>query len=180
MTSKVGTRLLSFLLASLLFPAVSYTQAPGPSTEPHETAPLNLPVSIEKIREALAHPAPIEPLVGPSVKDSPTFRVNISEQQNAEDLLTSLKFEKPGPQVASGTDAYEQYRRLFPSTDNPLVQPYAAFSTGQTVTLGAEALIEKYLALNIAQDIAAALRERSERQAREEVAQALAAATAKP
>lgn len=180
MTSKVGTRLLGFLLASLLSPAVAYTQAPGPSAEPHETAPLNLPVSIEKIREALAQPAPIEPLIGPSVADSPTFRVNISEQLNAEDLLTSMKFESPGPQVAGGTDAYEQYRRLFPPTDNPLVQPYAAFSTGQAMTLGAEALIEKYVVLNIAQDIAAAMRDRSERQAREEVAQALAAVTAKP
>ena len=179
MTSKVGMRLLGFLLASLLPAASADAQAQEPGREPHANAPLNLPVSVEKIREALAQPARIEPLKAPADTDSPTFRVNISEQQKFEELLAGMKFETAGPQVAGGTDAYEQYRRLFPPIDNPLVQPYAAFAAGQAVTLGAEALIEKYVALNIAQAIAAAVREQTEREAREEVARSLAAVTGK-
>ncbi len=167
------------LLVALLFVASPAFAGQAQPPEPSETAPLNLPVSLDKIREALLQPAP-EPLKGLTVADVPTFRVDITEPQRFEDLLSTIRFEAPGPQVAGGVDAYDQYRRLFPSIDNPLVQPYAAFSAGQVITLGAEALIEKYVVEKMAQVVGAALREQAERGAREEVARALAAATQKP
>ncbi len=167
---------------SLLF-VVLFAASPalGQQSKPSQSGnaePLNLPVSLDKIREALSQRAP-ELLKGltPAPVDSATFRVNITEQQKFEELLSTLKFEAPGPQVAGGVDAYDQYRRLFPPIDNPLVQPYAAFSTAQVITLGAEALIEKYVAEKMAHVVGTALREQAERDAREEVARALAAAT---
>jgi len=80
----------------------------------------------------------------------------------------------PGPQVAGGIYAYEQYERVFPRINNPLAQPYGAFTTGQVATLAVEALIEKYVAEKMAKVVGAALREQAERDAREEVARALA------
>jgi hypothetical protein len=53
------------------------------------------------------------------------------------------------------------------------VQPYGAFSTGEIMTLGVEALIEKYVAEKMAHVVGTALRAQAEREAREEVARSL-------
>src|SRR5215467_5528848 len=115
-------RVLAFLLTSLLAAAAVQAQEARDTT----SAPLNLPVSVDKIRAALLQPAPAEPLKGLSVADAPTFRVDVLEQQKFEDLFAKIKFDPPGPQVAGGIYAYDQFQRLFPRIDNPLVQPYAA------------------------------------------------------
>jgi hypothetical protein len=159
---------MRLLLGSLLLSvtvAAQETQAP----------PLNLPISLDRIRGALSRPAPAEPLKGLTLADAPTFRVDVTEQQKFEDLLAKIKFEAPGPQVAGGIYAYEQYQRVFPPINNPLAQPYAAFSSGQLVTLGIEALIEKYVAEKMSGVVGPALRAQAEREAREEVARTLAA-----
>jgi len=161
-------RVLTLLLTSLLVAAAVQAQDGTP-------APLNLPVSLEKIRAALLQPVSAEPLKGLSVADAPTFHVDVLEQQKFEDLFAKIKFDPPGPQVAGGIYAYEQYQRLFPRIDNPLVQPYRAFSAGETITLAIEALIEKYVADRMSHVVGPALREQAERQAREEVARSLAA-----
>jgi hypothetical protein len=139
-----------------------------------EPTPLNLPVSLEKIREGLSQPAPAEPLKGLTADELPTFRINITEQQKFDELMAKIKFDKPGPQVAGGVYAYDQYQRLFPRIDNPRVQPYGAFTTGEIATLSAEALIEKYIVEKMAHVIGGALRAQAEREAREEVARSLA------
>ena len=155
------------LLGSLFLASTAAAQEPAP--------PLNLPISLDKIRAALSQPAPAEALKGMTPSDVPTFRVGITEPQKFEDLLAKIKFDAPGPQVAGGIYAYEQYQRSFPPINNPLVQPYAAFTSGQLVTLGVEALIEKYVAEKMAHLIGGALRAQAEREAREEVTRALAA-----
>jgi hypothetical protein len=140
-----------------------------------EPTPLNLPVSIDRIRDALLQPAPAEPLKGLEASDAPTtFRIDITEHQKIEALMATIKFEKPGPQVAGGNAYYEQFQRLFPPINNPLVQPYAGFSTGEVATLAVEALIEKYVAEKMAHLVGPALRAQAEREAREEVARTLA------
>ena len=58
--------------------------------------------------------------------------------------------------------------------DNPRVQPYGAFTTGEIATLGVEALIEKFVAEKMGHIIGGALRAQAEREAREEVERALA------
>ena len=168
MDVKRDMRVLTLVLGSLLLAVAAGAQETA-------AAPLNLPVSLDKIREALSQPGPAEPLKGLTVKDVPTFRVDITEQQKLEELFAKIKFDAPGPQVAGGVYAYEQYQRLFPPINNPLAQPYAAFSTGQLMTLGVEALIEKLVAERMAHVVGPALRAQAEREAREEVARALAA-----
>jgi len=159
-------RVLALLFASLLAATAARAQ---------EAAPLNLPISIDNIKHALSQPRPAEALKGLTVADAPTFRVDVTERQRFEDLLATIKFETPGTQIAGGNNAYEEYRRLFPPINNPLVQPYAAFSTGQTITLAVEALIEKYVAEKMAHVVGTALREQAEREARDEVLRSLAA-----
>ena len=159
-------RVLTICLAALIITGSASAQ---------ETTPLNLPISLEKIREGLSQPAPAEPLKGLTAAEQPTFRVIITEQQKFEELLARIKFEKPGPQVAGGIYAYEQQERLFPRINNPRVQPYSAFTTGEVATLAVEALIEKYIAEKMFHVVGAALRAQAERDAREEVARALAA-----
>jgi len=160
-------RTLTLLFGSLLLASAAAAQDAAP-------APLNLPISLDKIREALSQPAPAERLKGLTAADAPTFHVDITEPQKFEDLLAKIKIDAPGPQVAGGNYAYEQYQRLFPPINNPLVQPYAAFTGGQLATLAVEALIEKYVADKMKNVVGPALRAQAEREAREEVARALA------
>lgn len=168
MDVKQDMRIVALLFGSLLL-ASTVTAQEG--TRP----PLNLPISLDKIRQALSQPGPTAPLKGLNVADAPTFHVSVTEQQKAEDLIAKIKFDAPGPQVAGGNYAYEQYQRLFPPINNPLVQPYAAFTGGQLATLAVEALIEKFVADKMAHVVGPALRAQAEREAREEVARALAA-----
>jgi hypothetical protein len=151
----------------------SSTQDAPPSQDPGKDTGLALPVSLDKIRDALAQPPPPEPLKG--LNEQPTFRTEVRERQRFEQLMDKIKFDTPGPPVAGGRDAYDQQQRLFPRIDNPRVQPYGAFSTGEIMTLGVEALIEKYVAQKVSHVFGDALRAQAEREAREEVARSLAA-----
>jgi hypothetical protein len=133
---------------------------------------LDVPVSLDKIRGALAQPAP-EALKG--LNEQPTFRLEIKEHQRFEQLMDKIKFEGGGgPEVAGGRTNYEMQRLLFPPVDNPLLQPYAAFSTGEVLTLGAEAIVEKLVIDKMSHVFGNMLRAQAEREAREEVARNLA------
>jgi hypothetical protein len=169
-------RLRTLVLTALVTLATSgaaWAQQPSSGTaSTKEDNGLNLPVSLDRIRAGLSQPAPAEPLKGLN-DPPPTFKVEIQEQQKFDQLVSKLKFDKGGPPVPGGRDAYEQYQRLFPRVDNPLVQPYAGFSTGEMTTLAIEALIEKYVAQKMANVVGTALREQAEREAREEVARSL-------
>src|SRR6516164_1771701 len=142
-------RLRSLVLTALAILATSGAAlAQEPSSGTPSTAdegglnlPLNLPVSLDKIRAGLSQPAPAEPLKGLN-DPPPTFKVEIQEQQKFDDFLSKLKFDKGGPPIPGGIDAYEQYQRAFPRIDNPLAQPYAGFTTGEMMTLSIEALVE--------------------------------------
>jgi hypothetical protein len=160
---------LSVLLLTLL------TAASATAQETTPPAPLNLPISFDKIRDSLLLVQPVEPLKGLTAAEQPTFRVRITEQQKFEELMAKIKYDAPGPQVAGGSADYDQYQRLFPRINNPLVQPYAAFTGGEMATLAVEALIEKYIVEKMAHVVGGALRAQAEREAREEVARALAA-----
>ena len=158
------TRLLTMLLAVLVMEPAWAQQA--------NSAPLNLPISMQKIREGVAQPG--APLKGLDIISQPTFHVDVTEQQKFDEMLSKIQFETAGPIVAGGVYAYDQQQRVFPPINNPLVQPYAAFTTGQLITLGVEAPLEQYAGEPALRAIATAVEVRTERDAREEVARALA------
>jgi hypothetical protein len=136
-----------------------------------DTPKLDLPVSLEHIRAALAR-APERPLLR-GLDRKPDFRVSVEERRKLEELLWSLEF-KTGPAPPGGLYAYEQQRLLWNKTDHPLVQPYAAFSSGQLLTLAVEGLIQKYAGGRALNALTGTQRARAEGAARAEVSRAIA------
>ena len=178
-------RLAALLVTAICTAAPALAQQAKPSTPANATSPpkdagaadeqtSTLPVSLDKIRQALEQP-PVEPLRG--LDERPLFRVEIRERQRIDDLLQSLKFDS-GPAVPGGLYGYEQQRIMFPTVDNPLAQPWSAFTQpelARVVTLSfIETLISKYLARRILSAVTAAERASAEQSAREEVARAIA------
>lgn len=171
-------RLLAPVFALILTSSSLFAQQPASPADPSPQKPapqaLDVPVSLDRIRDALAQPPPAEPLKG--LDERPTFRLQIVERRRFEQLMEAIKFDGGGgPEVFGGRANYEMQRLLFPPVDNPLVQPYAAFSTSEVLTLAAEALAEKLVTPKISQMFSELLRGQTEREAREEVARALAA-----
>jgi hypothetical protein len=178
-------RLAALLVTAILTAAPVMAQQAPPSTPANAASPAkdattsdgqtsNLPVSLDKIRQALEQ-APVEPLRG--LDERPLFRVEIRERQRIEDLLQSLKFDS-GPPIPGGLYGYEQQRIMFPSVDNPLAQPWSAFTQPELARITAysiiETLITKYLARRMFNAVTAAERASAEQAAREEVARAIA------
>jgi len=153
-------------------PAAAPPSVQEPTSSSAQDAPLNLPVSLDRIKEALNLP-PGLPLRG--LNDKPTFKVEVREKQKIkiDDLLASLNF-KSGPSVPGGLYGYEQNRLAFPAVDNPLRQPYGAFSQPELLTILIENLAAKYLGGRALNAVSNAERARAEQAAREEVQRALA------
>jgi hypothetical protein len=181
-------RLIAQLVTVIALSAGLNAQQRAPETPAERTSPaqdetkdqttakqgdLGLPVSLDRIRDALAQTPPPEPLKG--LNEQPTFRSEVQERQRFEQLMDKIKFDVGGPVVAGGREAYEQQQRLFPRIDNPRLQPYGAFSTGEILTLGVEAVVAKYVAQKMGRVFSDVLRAQAEREAREEVARSLAA-----
>jgi hypothetical protein len=176
---RTSMRLALLLVAGILLAtsAAGQQAEPSPSAAPPSSAPdaaststLDLPVSLDRIRGALDRPAGGSLLKG--LDEAPTFRVEIRERQKIQELLSTLNF-KSGPTPAGGLYGYEQQRLMFPSVDNPLAQPYAAFNQSQLLTIIVENLVGKYLAGHALDSITKSQREHAEAAARREVDQAI-------
>jgi hypothetical protein len=124
-----------------------------------------LPVSIEKIKQRLQTTPAISLR---TLDERPTFRLQIQERQKIEELLATLNF-KAGPTPAGGIYMYEQQRQMFNPVDRPLMQPYAAFSGGELLTILIENLVGKYLGGKAVDAVSKFERARAEANAREEV-----------
>jgi hypothetical protein len=151
-------------------PPVQEPRAPTtPSSE--QDAPLNLPVSLNKIKGALTE----APALLRGLDERPLFKIEVRERQRIkiDDLLASMDF-RTGPPVPGGLYGYEQNRLAFPAVDNPVHQPYAAFSQSELLTIVIENLAAKYLGGRALNAVSSAERARAEQAAREEVQRALA------
>jgi hypothetical protein len=100
-----------------------------------------LPVSLERIREALKKS---NPSILSGLDRQADFRIEIQEKQKLDELLKRLDV-RAGPVPAGGLYMYEQNRMLFNPVDRPLMQPYAAFNGGQLVTIAVQNLLARYL-----------------------------------
>lgn len=154
-------------LTVLVFAAIlSAGRAGAQSAEPE---PFHLPVSIERIRLALEHP----PVLSIRTQDErPTFRIQILEKQRIDELLATLDF-KTTRASAGGVYWDEMQRVTWPSVDNPLLQPYGAFSGGQIITLAVENVVGKLGVGKLMNAIGNASKNRAQTAAREEVLQAI-------
>ena len=138
--------------------------------EDAKSGELNLPVSLDKIRDGLQQ----KPVLSfRTLDERPTFRVQILERQKIEELLATLNF-KTGPTPAGGIYMYEQQRQMFNPVDRPLMQPFAAFKTGQLLTILIENLVGKYLGGKAINAVSKMERARAEANAKAEVRAAVA------
>jgi hypothetical protein len=160
--------------------STSSSEKTTPSSAAHETtnqdrAQTDSAVSLDKIRERLRQ-APTEPLRGlteQAAQEAAHFKIQVEERRRIEELLSTLDF-KSGPTPAGGLYAYELQRIVHPPVDQPLMQPYAAFSTGELLTIALETLVGKYLGGRAIEAVTAAERAHAEAAAREEVGRAMA------
>lgn len=130
-----------------------------------------LPVSLDRIRNGLSTPL-IQPMFG-RLSDRPTFTLAIQERQKFEELVAKALKIEPVLVPPGGLYGFEQQRLVFNPTDHPLMQPYAAFSGGQLVTIAVENLIARYLGGRMLNAMTTAQRARAEADARAEVAHAI-------
>jgi hypothetical protein len=133
-------------------------------------SPSNLPVSLDRIRDQLKL-TPALALRG--LHEEGMFKVQIQERQKIEELLATLDF-KTGPTPAGGLYAAELQRITRPPNESPLSQPYAAFTTGELLTIAVENLVAKHLGGRALNAVSAAERQRAEQAAREEVSRSMA------
>ena len=105
-------RPLAVLLASVLLatPLSAQEQEPPPP-------PLDLPVSVERIREALSSPGPF---LLDALNRQPNFRVEVEERRPTFAEIFGGEDFKGGPVPPGGLYAYEQQRRMFPNSTPPL------------------------------------------------------------
>jgi hypothetical protein len=170
-------RLLALLFTAFLAAASAQAQTPKPSSPPDSPSKpassdehdLNLPVSLDKIKEALEQTPAIS---FRTLDERPTFRMQIRERQRIEELLATLNY-KSTPAPAGGLYGYEMQRQMWPSVDNPLRQPYAAFNQPELLTILVENLVGQYLAGKLKSAITTAERAHAEAAARGEVRQAV-------
>ncbi|HEX7138913.1 MAG TPA: hypothetical protein VF219_13730 [Vicinamibacterales bacterium] len=129
----------------------------------------NLPVSLERIREALERPSLLSLR---TVDERPTFRIQILEKQRMDELLATLDFR--ATRGSPGGLYWDELQRVtWPSVDNPLLQPYAPFSGGEIITLAIENVIGKLGAGKLMNAISNASKNRAQAAARDEVVQAI-------
>jgi len=162
-------RLCVLLVTAILAAPAAWAQS-SVEDQAEGSAP-SLPVSLDKIREGL-ETTPVLSLR--TLNEQPTFTVMIRERQKIEELLASIDFKSSSPSPAGGLYAYEQQRVMFPAVDHPLVQPYAAFSQSELLTIIVENLVRKYIESSAMRAISKSERTRAEAAARDEVRSAVA------
>jgi hypothetical protein len=154
--------------------AVSSPGQTPPSSPSATSSPAHddtdLPVSLDRIREGLAKP-PSQ--FSRALDKVPDFRTEVRIQQKLQELLSKLDF-RGGPTPAGGIYSYEQQRNLWNSVDHPIMQPYAAFSGSELITIAVENLLGHYVGAPALNGLKSAEREREEAAARAEVDRAIA------
>jgi hypothetical protein len=161
--------LLVFTAILAAAPAAAQTPAPSPSPAAGTSTAqdFDLPVSLDRIRGRLEQPPAIA-LRG--LDDMPNFKVEVQERQKLEDLVAAIfKDVKKVYVPAEGVYMQEMQRQWWPSVDNPLMQPYAAFSQGELATVVVENVVARLLAGPAMRALSGATRAAAERAAREEV-----------
>jgi hypothetical protein len=150
-------------------PAVSASVDPASRFDPVEP-PVVFPVSLDRIRKLIGRPATVEQVLA----RRPTFKIEVEEEHHIQQLLSNLEFKDSKPIVPfGGSYNYEINRVMMASLGKPMMQPYAAFSGGELLTLAIEGLIAKYLGMRAVDAISAADRARAESAAKAEVARAI-------
>jgi hypothetical protein len=140
-----------------------------PTSTPGAAAAPELPVSLDRIRKEVGRSPAISL---ESVRDQPTFRIEVQERNRLQDLLLTLDFSS-GPTPGGGIYAAEIQRVMFPSVSNPLRQPLAAFNQPELITILIQTIAGTYIAKKAVGAITDADRAAAEEAAKEELKRAI-------
>ena len=123
--------------------------------------------SLDRIRERLAEASPVQESLG----KQPTFRIQIDEaRRRFLELVHTLEVEVTDkrPPPPGGVYGYETQRIAMAALDRDRMEPYAAFSGPEFLTLAIEGLVGKYLGGRTLNAVTDSERARAEAAAREE------------
>lgn len=148
------------------------SSADGGGSAQGDTARPELPVSVDRIREALAT-APDRPLLR-GIGERADFSLTIEERVILEDFFKPSDFQV-GPAPPGGLYAHEQQQLVFNPVDRPLAQPYAAYGGAELLTLAIQGLLFKYLGEEVTDRVIAARQAADEAAARKTVLEAISA-----
>lgn len=167
---------LLLLLSMLGFSATAAAQVPVSTAAAAEqgsaqadSRPATL--ALERIRGRLRVPTALQLRM---VEMQPDFSVRVDEQRMIDEMLSQMDF-RSGPAPAGGIYNWEQQRMLSTVTNNPLLQPFAAFSASEFFTLAAENIARVYLTNRVKRSLAEHRRENADESARREVDAEIAA-----
>ena len=141
-------------------------QKPAESPEASAAPAADLPVSVDRIKEALSRPPAIR------LEDSrPVFRVEVIGQKlTIEDILGPDYLKGPVPAVAGGM-THQEFLDLVTPKD---VQGYAAFSNGEGMVVAATSFLQQWALQKAIHKFQEAKSNREREAARKEVQDALA------
>jgi hypothetical protein len=168
----MNMRLVVSIMVALAITAPAAAQEPAARPEPSAPNLNSDPAALGRIREGLVR-AENRKLLR-MLQLEPTFKVTIDEQDRINRLVSRIEIPKPGPRPGNGWYGYEQQRQLFNPTDQPLQQPYAAFSGGELVTIALENLIGHYGGKKLADAVQGAEKRHAQNAAQQEVERAIA------
>jgi hypothetical protein len=154
-----------FLAFALLLPAGPAAASPGQASSGADGQEESLPLDVNRIRRSLER-APAEWLKG--LTDRPTFKVEVREEQRFQELLSTLEF-KSGPASPGGLYGDETRRLWTPKGDQPLAQPYGAFSQKELIVVALEALLQRYMFARVVPGLVDAAQARADQEERERV-----------
>jgi hypothetical protein len=158
----------AFVASASLLP-LQQPQKPAPQQEkPRAEAPVikpeDLPVSLERIQEALAH----TPMLRFDESDRPVFRVQVfGEKPTIDDILGPDWARGP---VRHGSMTHQEFLALVTPKD---VQGYAAFSNEQGATVAATSFVLQWTLQKALRKLRDSRDERERAAARQEVLDAL-------
>jgi hypothetical protein len=131
----------------------------------------NLPVSLKRIKRALASPPPLKVLQPTEVRDGrPVFRVDIEGEKI--DIQALLGRDSLRGNASYGGMTHQEFLDLVTPND---VKGYAAFSNAQGMVVAATSIALQWAVLKAIDQMKKAKDQRAKEQARKEVEEALEA-----
>jgi hypothetical protein len=159
--------LLLFAVMLVSTPAAARVNQASPT---QDAPSLDLPVSIERIRELLARAPAESVLVG--LDRQPDYKVTVEERRFLKDILESLDV-KGAPPPPGGLYAYEVQQQMWNTRNSPLVRPYAAFTSGELAQVTVTSILGTLLARYLSHAVLNLSRTEAENMAREQVRRAI-------
>jgi hypothetical protein len=168
-------KLVPLMVAAIAVGSPLYAEPAQPSPSEviessPEDGPGTLPVSVERIRAALAL-TPDTPLVR-WVNERPDFSTGVEERLTLEKVFEGLDYSKE-PVPAGGLYAFEQQRLLNPPNHRPAARPWGAFNSGELAQVAATSTLNALLARYLTRSFRNAFGSDSQGVARQEVERAI-------